>query len=267
MINLYKIIIFAIVLLVFHNNLYGKNKLLSYKSVYDIKLGKSKVNRALGKTYVAQANGELFIDWVDNCKSWISNQRMVTRFINSHGVGTVSEINYSIVEANSGQNLDFLLEIKENAELVERTFGRGKKKKELTVEFDVPSGRESLKFDDDVIFPHEFLEEIIKNFGGKEKIIVKKVYEGTIPEKFFQISVFFTGETSKGSKKLLPKGVENKFQKIRMAYFQDKTQEPILELTAHINEQGIGSFFKYDYPEYSLIMNLKKLSLTPLACK
>ena len=48
------------------------------------------------KTYVNDASGQLFIDWINNCQTLVSNQIMMTRFINSHGVGTVSEINYSI---------------------------------------------------------------------------------------------------------------------------------------------------------------------------
>ena len=68
-------------------------------------------------------------------------------------------------------------------------------------------------------------------------------------------------------KKILPKGVENKFRKIRMAYYQDKLQTPVFEQTVHLNKQGIASFFRYDYPDYSLELNLKKLNLTPLDCK
>ena len=49
---------------------------------------------------------------------------MMTRFVNSYGVGTVNEINYSINEKSDGKNMDFVLEIKENAELVERTIGQ-----------------------------------------------------------------------------------------------------------------------------------------------
>ena len=52
---------------------------------------------------------------------------MMTRFINSHGVGTVNEINYSINENINGNKMDFVLEIKENAELVERTIGKANK--------------------------------------------------------------------------------------------------------------------------------------------
>ena len=40
---------------------------------------------------------------------------MMTRFINSHGVGTVSEINYSINEKVDGSDMDFVLEVKEDA--------------------------------------------------------------------------------------------------------------------------------------------------------
>ena len=52
---------------------------------------------------------------------------MMTRFINSHGVGTLSEINYSLNEMNSGDKMDFVLEIKENAEVQERFYGMAKK--------------------------------------------------------------------------------------------------------------------------------------------
>ena len=44
-------------------------------------------------------------------------------------------------------------------------------------------------------------------------------------------------------------------------------QTPVFEQTVHLNKQGIASFFRYDYPDYSLELNLKKLNLTPLDCK
>ena len=76
-----------------------KAQLLSYQSEYEISLGDSDIVRVPGKTYVDKASGNLFIDWINNCdSSWVSNQRMMTRFVNSYGVGTVNEINYSINE-------------------------------------------------------------------------------------------------------------------------------------------------------------------------
>ena len=68
-------------------------------------------------------------------------------------------------------------------------------------------------------------------------------------------------------KKKLDKGIKNKFRKVRMAYYQDKVPTPIFEQTLHLNNQGIASFFRYDYPDYSLELNLKKVSLNPLDCK
>ena len=97
-------------------------------------------------------------------------------------------------------------------------------------------------------------------------MIVRNVYEGTIPDKYFNISVFFTDEVTSVDKSLLGKGIINKFKKIRMAYYKDKEQTPIFEQTIHLNKQGIASFFKYDYPEYSLELNVKKVELTPLDC-
>ena len=60
---------------------------------------------------------------------------MMTRFVNSHGVGTLSEINYSLNESTNGSKMDFVLEVKENAELVERTIGKAEKKKILRLYF------------------------------------------------------------------------------------------------------------------------------------
>ena len=97
--------------------------------------------------------------------------------------------------------------------------------------------------------------------------MVRNVYEGTIPDKFFNISVFFTDEIVEVDEKLLDKGVLNKFKKIRMAYYQDKIQTPIFEQTVHLNTQGIASYFRYDYEDYSLDLDLKKVKLTPLDCE
>ena len=97
-------------------------------------------------------------------------------------------------------------------------------------------------------------------------MITREVYEGTIPDKFFSISVFFTDEVVKIEKLNLPNDIINKFKKIRMAYYQDNNQTPVFEQTVHLNKQGIASFFKYDYPDYSLELNLKSIELTPLEC-
>ena len=93
-----------------------------------------------------------------------------------------------------------------------------------------------------------------------------KVYEGTIPDKFFNISVFFTDKIESISESILPDGVLNKFKKIRMAYYQDNKSTPIFEQTVHLNKQGIASFFRYDYPDYSLELKLRKLRLTKINC-
>ena len=155
-----------------------ESKLLSYQSEYEVSLGDTDIVRVPGKTYVDKAYGQLFIDWINNCdNSWVSNQRMMTRFINSYGVGTVNEINYSINENVSGENMEFVLEVKENAELVERTIGKAKKDNNLVVKFP-QTDKKDLTFPNDVVFPHTFLKEITNKLNGEEKIIVKKVYEG-----------------------------------------------------------------------------------------
>ena len=155
-----------------------ESKLLSYQSEYEVSLGDTDIVRVPGKTYVDKAYGQLFIDWINNCdNSWVSNQRMMTRFINSYGVGTVNEINYSINENINGENMEFVLEVKENAELVERTIGKAIKDNNLIVQFP-QTDKKDLTFPNDVVFPHTFLKEITDKLNGEEKIIVKKVYEG-----------------------------------------------------------------------------------------
>ena len=242
------------------------SQLLSYQSEYEVSLGESNVARVPGKTYVDKASGQLFIDWINNCdNSWVSNQRMMTRFINSHGVGTVNEINYSINEETNGNKMDFVLEIKENAELVERTIGQAKKSKSLVVKFP-QTDKKDLTFPNDVVFPHSFIKEITDKLFDNEKIMVKKVYEGTIPDNFFNISVFFTDKNVKELDVKLPKEVINNFKKLRMSYYKDSGSTPIFEQTVHLNNQGVANYFRYDYPEYSLVLKLKKISTVTLNC-
>tara|TARA_B100000963_G_scaffold359166_2_gene385672 strand:- start:558 stop:1346 length:789 start_codon:yes stop_codon:yes gene_type:complete len=237
----------------------------SFKSEYEITLGNLDKARLPGKTYVDKASGYLLIDWINNCReSWVTSQRMMTKFINSHGVGTVNEINYSLNEASDGKKMEFVLEIKDNAEVIERHFGNASKNKNLEVTFN--QSDKVLNFPGDVIFPHQFLNDIIENLYSDKNMIVRNVYEGTIPDKFFNISVFFIDQETSIDRKLVPNGVVNKFKKIRMAYYQDKSEIPVFEQTIHLNKQGIASFFRYDYPDYSLELNLKKVELTPLDC-
>ena len=260
-----RIIFFSLLLTLFSFEV-RTAKLLSYQSEYEISLAESEQVRLPNKTYVNDASGQLFIDWINNCKnSWVSNQRMMTRFINSHGVGTVSEINYSINEKADGSDMDFVLEVKEDAELVERTYGEARINNNLIVKFP-QTDKEDLNFSNDVVFPHQFLEEIISNLYTNKRMITKKVYEGTIPNKFFNISVFLTDEIIKESDLKLPKEINNKFKKIRMSYYQDNEQTPVFEQTVNLNDQGVANFFRYDYADYSLILKLKKINLVNLDC-
>ena len=260
-----RIIFFSTLLIVFSFKI-PSAKLLSYQSEYEISLANSEKIRLPGKTYVNEASGQLFIDWINNCQnSWVSNQRMMTRFINSHGVGTVSEINYSLNEKTDGSDMDFVLEVKEDAELVERVYGEARIKDSLIVKFP-QTDKENLNFSNDVMFPHHFLEEIISNLYSDKRMITKKVYEGTIPDKFFNISVFLTDEIINESNLKLPKEINNKFKKIRMSYYQDNEQTPVFEQTINLNDQGVANFFRYDYPDYSLVLKLKKINLVNLDC-
>lgn len=259
-------IFFSLFLVLFFSSLKAQSNLLSYKSEYEISLGDSDLVRLPSKTYIDKASGYLLIDWINNCNnSWVSNQRMMTRFINSHGVGTVSEINYSINENTDGKNMDFLLEVKENAELVNRVYGEANLKDKLVVKFP-KTDKKDLNFPKEIVFPHKFLEEIITNLFSDKRMITKKVYEGTIPEKFFNISVFITDKIIKESDVKLSKKINNKFKQIRMSYYQDNDQTPIFEQTVNLNDQGIANYFRYDYQEYSLVLKLKKVSLVSLDC-
>jgi hypothetical protein len=97
--------------------------------------------------------------------------------------------------------------------------------------------------------------------------MVRNVYEGTIPDKYFKISVFFTDEIQTIENDILPKNISNKFRKVKMAYYQDNEQTPIFEQTVLLNNQGIANSFQYDYPDYSLLLKLKKIKLVPTECK
>ena len=61
-----------------------------------------------------------------------------------------------------------------------------------------------LGFPYDVIFPHEFLDDILRNLYSEKNMIVRNVYEGTIPDTF-QYLVFTDQETK--INKTFPKGL------------------------------------------------------------
>ncbi len=248
------------------NQAFGNSSLLSFKSEYDLALADKKAKPNMSGTFVTKAEGELFVDWVFNCDSWVSNQRMVTKFINNYGVGTVNEINYSIVEMMDGEKIDFSLEVKENAEVVSRTFGKATKSDETTVEFQLPE-EGKIVFKENIVFPHQFLKEMISNLKDNKQILSRKIYDGTIPKKFFEVSAFLTDEKVAGSKEILSEKVSNEFNVVRMAFYQENLEIPIFELTQHVNLQGIVNYYRYDYPEYSLEMKLRKLTVVDIKCE
>ena len=240
-------------------------KLASYQSLYEISLDKDRTTKSpLGQTSIKKANGELLIDWFDNCTSWVSNQRMLVNFINSNGVGTVSDINYSLNESYNSKNMSFALQVKQNNEIVEQFRGSGERTNNTSITLFNPK-EENPEFSNEIIFPHEHLKKIIKHLGKDSGIVNYKVYEGSIPKNFLNISSFINKKSEKEKFKF-PSGIENKFWSVRMAYYEGETNIPQMELTAKINRQGIVSSFQYDYPEYSLNMKLKKIELSKVEC-
>ena len=261
------IIFFFIVILNFAANA-NQESLLSYQSVYEIELDKNReVKKNFGQPSIKSAEGELIIDWFNNCDSWVSNQRMLISFINSSGIGTVSDISYSLEESTDGNNMKFILQVKENNIIKQKVRGEVFRENGLKAKIFNPN-KEEIEFSNDVLLPHEHLKLIIKSLYNKDNsIFSRKVYEGTIPKNFLNISTFINKSPSKFKGTKIPKEVENKFWDVRMAYYEKDAQTTSLELTAKINTQGVVSYFKYDYPEYSLIMKLKKLIVTMDNCE
>lgn len=262
-----KILILFILLLFIFDLKASNPSLVSYQSVYEIKLLENEVKSRFGQPSLKDANGELLIDWFNNCDSWVSNQRMLISFLDKSGVGTVSDISYSLVEDVKSEKMKFVLQVKENNMVVQRVRGEAIKDEEVEVKILMPKSK-NIKFSKDVLFPHEHLKIILNSLGNEDmSIFSKQVYEGTLPDSFFNISTFINKKSFKLEDIELPKDVVNKFWDVRMAYYEGKSQTPSLELTAKMNQQGIVSYFKYDYPDYSLKMKLKKLVLMKDNCR
>lgn len=254
-------------LLTLDKSIYSKNKgLLSYQSVYEISLDNSiEKKNTFGQSIIKEANGELLMDWFNNCNSWSSNQRMFINFVNSSGVGTVTDINYSLTEKNDSTSMDFALQVKENNLVVQRVNGKAERKNNTNIQLFDPDEKK-ITFNNDVLFPHQHLKLIISKLGTEKNIFSHKLYEGSLPEKYFNISTFISQESTIHKGKLIPKEIENIFWDVRMAYYEEKKQVPEMELTLKLNKQGVITFYKYDYPGYSLILKLKKIIISPSKC-
>ena len=244
----------------------SNSKLMPFQSEYEISNVQKEEARIPGRTYVDKATGYLVIDWLNSCEnSWVSNQRMFVKFRNSNNVGTISDINFSLKESYESSELEFALQVKENNLLVERVNGKGKKGEKVNINISRPAEKK-IELPIDVMFPHEHLKFILTKLGSSETMFSKKVYEGSIPNNFLNISTFINESKSTLAKELLTDDVLNEFYTVRMAYYEDKSSVASLELTAKINKQGLVSYFKYDYPDYSLVMDLKKLTINKKNC-
>lgn len=245
------------------------NKLLSYQSVYDISLDKDRdLKNKFGKPYLKKAEGELFLDWFNTCDSWFSNQRMYIRFWDSNGVGNLTDVSYSLEEAHDHNNMKFMLQVKDNNETIENVNGNAiKDKKKIYVDLLTPR-KNKINLPNDTMFPHEHLKYIISKLSNsKKKIFSQNVYEGSLPEKTLNISTFIGDSSFKEKLNIFSdKVIDNNFWDIRMAYYEGDSPTSSLELSAKINKQGVVSFFKYDYPEYTLLMKLKKIDTKKNLC-
>ena len=61
------------------------------------------------------------------------------------------------------------------------------------------------------MLPHEYLKLITKSLIKKMVLYLQKVYEGSLPENFFNISTFINQKSFKFTGIDIPKEVKNKF--------------------------------------------------------
>ena len=161
-------------------------ELVSHRAVYELELSQSESSADL-----AGLSGRMVLEWSGNaCDGYTLNQRLVTQISDTDGGQMVRDLRMTSWESGEGDQFRFEVKRFVNGQLDDNVSGFARRDADgAGAEFSVPANRE-LELPDNVVFPTEFVRNVIAGAEAGKSLLTMKVFEGAETDKYFDVSVF-----------------------------------------------------------------------------
>ncbi|MBM3554884.1 MAG: DUF1849 family protein [Alphaproteobacteria bacterium] len=234
--------------------------LASHKAVYELRMASTRPGSGIGGY-----EGRMALEWVDTCLGYVTRQRLVSRLFNSEGGEVSTDLTINMWESPEGKEFRFKSKTLTDGDPSEEVDGKAETGggAPAFARFTKPEGQE-VDLPEGVIFPTEHSKLLIKAARGGEDTVPAVVFDGSGPDKVFQIVAFV-------SRPLAPDRAErpelrgHASWRFRMAYFPVRSADrsPEYEIGYRMYDNGIATDLEIDYGDFSVKGTLSSLEVLP----
>ena len=242
-------------------------KLQGHLGVYELSLSATRDGAGF-----SAVNGRLALEVKDSCESIAQNQRMLLRTETNDGRQMLSDNSHNTVETLNGLVIRFNTKNQLDGKVTEEFAGRA-----VLEALDKPGkvtftqgDMEDMELEAGTVFPTQHFLQLIAAAQKGEKILNRKIYDGSGPEGLYDtVSVISKAKPSEDPPEQIKPLVGRDSWNIRIAYFAGEEASagtPEYEIEFNLYDNGIATDLVLDYGTFVLKGKLSQLKLLPSSC-
>ena len=245
-------------------------ELANHRAAYDLKL-----SAAESSADIAGLSGRMVLEWTGNsCDGYTLTQRLVTQLSDTDGGVTVRDLRMSSWESGDGDQFRFEVQRFAGSQLDETVSGFAERSgASSAATFSQPSDV-VLDLPDDVIFPSEFVRDLVETAASGKSLMSASVFEGAETDYYFLVSSYIgkSSEADTDDVTIEGKGMDldgASSWPVQVSYFLPHDQEgiPDYQVSYRLFENGVSSNMRLDYGDIVIDGALTDLTyLVPDPC-
>jgi hypothetical protein len=214
---------------------------------------------------VVGARGAVYFEWGKTCTGYLVNQHVRMQLAVSEGQSSIAVLVFSSFESNDGRNMRFKLRQIADGSVTEDMEGVAELEADGTgvAHFSMPERRD-IALPKGTMFPTAYSRKALDAVVAGKESFLGYLFDGSTTDGAFEVSTFY-GPPETKPKPGGPAGETDRFWPKRAGYFGlgAADAEPLFEVGALVNAEGVAAWFDLDYGSFSVRASLAEFERLP----
>jgi hypothetical protein len=239
-------------------------ELASHRAVYDLQLSATE-----SSADIAGLSGRMVLEWSGNsCDGYTLNQRLVTQMSDTDGGVAVRDLRMASWESGEGDQFRYEVKRFAGSQLEETVSGFAERSVGTSsAVFSEPDGVE-LDLPQDVIFPSEFVRDLVATAVDGKSLMTASVFEGAETDRYYVVSSFIGKPSDSAALDTPTMSGEGQTLTgapswpVQVSYFLPNDNEglPDYQVSYRLFANGVSSNMRLDYGDIVIDGLLKEVT-------
>ncbi|MCE8000312.1 MAG: cell envelope integrity EipB family protein [Rhodobiaceae bacterium] len=238
-------------------------ELAAHRAVYELQLSEVKTSADVGAL-----SGRMVLEWDGNsCDGYTLSQRLVTEIVDTDGRAEVTDVRMTSWESADGDQFRFEVQQFAGLSLVNTISGFADRSESPLVASFTEPGDLTLQLPQDIIFPSEFMKNLVEAAQAGETLFSAPVFEGAETDKYFLVSSFIGKPSVAEIKEVATDGEGLALESasswpVQVSYFLPNAKEglPEYQVSYRLYDNGVSSNLVLDYGDIVINGTLTELT-------